>query len=653
MYRGQQGISFGLTDDPLFFYQWLGQRESELDAQRRQCAGQEAQRGQQSQHEYAVISPLLPLWLAELALKAARNAALKSRGTCQSQGQSPSPGPDSSPGPSAALSRKTRSRAASAIKKVLGQWDIHFSGYLPDYGFDRVGGAITDVLLQTRGIVSPLPDQDALTEFWAILSARVLLAEEALGEIRKRQRSADERVLKALALSGKATAAAAVGIGEFGRPVCRRCGERTRIIYQYCPHCGRQCFLCLACVSMGEARSCKTLYTFVPFTPAVPQQQATQQQAPQQQTPQQQAPPSAKLLEPILSVQLTAAQQQAARELTQLFKEGCREALVWAVCGAGKTEVAFDVMAAALNAGLRILYTVPRRDVVRELAPRIRAAFGQETVTELPLSGGGPLPGTPMLISTTHQVLRFADAFDLVILDEADAFPYYGSEMLYRGLQRARGRNAMLTYMTATPDGALRKQVSLRKIGVIRIPARHHGHPLAVPSVHRVKESEWTGMPGNLPNAVQEFLEESLRRNAVVLVFVPTVRDVELTGQALAEFGARHGIASDYLHSGRAERALIVTRFRERSIRLLASTTLLERGITVPFTDVAVLRADHRIFDARVLVQMSGRAGRDRSDPVGRVAFFGSTVSGEMQQALAMIIGMNEEAGKRGYLQQL
>ncbi|HCX71145.1 MAG TPA: hypothetical protein DHD79_07865, partial [Firmicutes bacterium] len=293
------------------------------------------------------------------------------------------------------------------------------------------------------------------------------------------------------------------------------------------------------------------------------------------------------------------------------------------------------------------------RDVVRELAPRIRAAFGQEKLTELPLPGSELLPGTPILLSTTHQVLRFANAFDLIILDEADAFPYYGSEMLYRGLQRARGRNAMLIYMTATPDVALRKQVSSGKIRAVCIPARHHGYPLAVPVVHRVKAPEWSGMPGDLPDSVREFLGESLKRNAVVLVFVPTVRDVELVGHALAEFGTRYGVAADYLHSAREERAQIVARFRERTVQLLASTTLLERGITVPFTDVAVLYADHRIFDARTLVQMAGRAGRHGSDPVGRVAFFSSTFSSEMQQALSMIVSMNEEAGKRGYLQQL
>lgn len=619
MFSEQQGIGFGLTDDPLFFFQWLKQRP---------------QGEQRPLRDYVVISPLLPLWLAELALKAAEKAAKKAVGNVA--GNATGKGLSTS----AATGRKARSRAVSAIQKVLGLWDIHFSGQPVDYSFGGVGGLGECALSHPDGVMNRLPDQDALDEYCALLSARVLLEEEALGEIRKRQRGADERVLKAMVLSGKATAAAAVGIGEFGRPVCRRCGERDRIVYQYCAHCGRQCFLCLTCAGMGEARSCKTLYTFATFTSALQPQP-------------QQLPPTAKPLEPLLPVQLTAAQQEAARELTRLFKEGCQEALVWAVCGAGKTEVAFDVMASALNTGLRILYTVPRRDVVRELAPRIRAAFGQEMLTELPLPGSESLPGTPILISTTHQVLRFANAFDLVILDEADAFPYYGSEMLYRGLQRARGHNAMLTYMTATPDPSLRKQVSSGKIRAIRIPARHHGHPLAVPAVHRVKGSELNSMQGGLPNTVQEFLAGSLKRNAVVLVFVPTVRDVELTGRALAEFGAQHGIATDYIHSGREERAPIVARFRERKVKLLASTTLLERGITVPFTDVAVLHADHRIFDARTLVQMAGRAGRDRSDPVGRVAFFGGTFSIEMQQAVSIIVGMNEEAGKRGYLQHL
>jgi competence protein ComFA len=650
MYIGQQGINFGLTDDPLFLFQWLEQHEQGADSLNRPCSVQEAQK---RQYEYAILSPPLPLWLAELALGDARKAFGKvgARSTVKSVGGLLADASGKGPGAgrglecNATVIRKMCLKAVSAIKKSLAQWDLSFSGYgYPmDYCSDRfssASSAMTSPLIPPQSpppmVADRLPAQEVLAEYGVILSGRVLLEEEALGEIRKLQRSANERVLTALVLSGKATAAAAVGIGEFGRPVCRRCGERSRIVFQNCPHCGRHCFLCLTCIGMGEARSCKTLYTFSSDI-AVPQQQR---------------PPAAKPLEPFLSVQLTAAQQQAASELTRLFKEGCREALVWAVCGAGKTEVAFDIMAAALNAGLRILYTVPRRDVVRELASRIRAAFGQDMLTELPLSDRGFLPGTPILIATTHQVLRFANAFDLVVLDEADAFPYYGSEMLLRGLQRALGRNAMLIYMTATPDATLRKQVASGKTAAVHIPARHHGHPLAVPALHRVTEAEWSGIPGKLPRAVGEFLEETLRRNAVALVFVPTVQHVELVGQALAGFAARHHVTSDYIHSGREGRTLVVARFRERKIRLLASTTLLERGITVPFTDVAVLYADHRIFDARALIQMAGRAGRDRRDPVGRVGFFSNTVSHEMQEARSLIISMNEEAGKRGYLLQ-
>ena len=99
---------------------------------------------------------------------------------------------------------------------------------------------------------------------------------------------------------------------------------------------------------------------------------------------------------------------------------------MWAVCGAGKTEMCFAAVAAELARGGRVLFAVPRRDVVRELGPRLRAAFPH---VQLQVLHGGAdravlpvLPPGSVTVATTHQVLRYDRAFDLVILDEVDAF---------------------------------------------------------------------------------------------------------------------------------------------------------------------------------------------------------------------------------------
>lgn len=67
------------------------------------------------------------------------------------------------------------------------------------------------------------------------------------------------------------------------------------------------------------------------------------------------------------------------------------------------------------------------------------------------------------------------------------------------------------------------------------------------------------------------------------------------------------------------ERTAKVRLFRATEIRVLVTTTILERGVTVPRSDVYILDADSSLFDEASLVQMAGRAGRFKDDPCGGV----------------------------------
>lgn len=41
------------------------------------------------------------------------------------------------------------------------------------------------------------------------------------------------------------------------------------------------------------------------------------------------------------------------------------------------------------------------------------------------------------MIATTHQLLKFYQAFDLLIVDEVDAFPYVDNPVLYHAVEQA------------------------------------------------------------------------------------------------------------------------------------------------------------------------------------------------------------------------
>ena len=90
--------------------------------------------------------------------------------------------------------------------------------------------------------------------------------------------------------------------------------------------------------------------------------------------------------------------------------------------------------------------------------------------------------------------------------------------------------------------------------------------------------------------------------------------------------------------------------FREREIRLLVTTTILERGVTIPRSDVFILDADNGLFDEASLVQMAGRAGRSMDDPAGRVVFASSRRTRSQVKAVAQIRKMNTIAHRKGYL---
>ena len=145
------------------------------------------------------------------------------------------------------------------------------------------------------------------------------------------------------------------------------------------------------------------------------------------------------------SGQYTELQQQAANETLASVKAK-RSHLIHAVCGAGKTELLFPTVYDALKRGLRVCIATPRTDVVLELYPRFQQAF-PETIIHALYGGALYQNGyAQFVIATTHQLYRFDKAFDVMIVDEADAFPYTFDETLQRAVGKAK-REMLLSYL--------------------------------------------------------------------------------------------------------------------------------------------------------------------------------------------------------------
>ncbi|MEC0093660.1 helicase-related protein, partial [Paenibacillus macquariensis] len=322
--------------------------------------------------------------------------------------------------------------------------------------------------------------------------------------------------------------------------------------------------------------------------------------------------------------------------------------LLWAVTGAGKTEMIFPLLASILEARGRVLVATPRRDVVFELAPRLARAFPDERIVTL--YGGSEerwRPGT-MTLATTHQLMRFYQNFDLVIIDEIDAFPFHNDPMLAYAAQNACKPDGKFVYLSATPPHQLQREASRGILPHAKVPVRFHGHPLPVPRRHDMKSVAHCLQQRRIPLKLLHNLERSIKRGAQLFVFVSRIRHIEPFVALLRRYIP--GIRIEGTSSVDPKRSEKVVAFRDTQIRLLITTTILERGVTVPRSDVFILDADSGLFDEASLIQMAGRAGRSKDDPAGNVFLASAHWTSSQKGAISQIKKMNRIAQKGGYL---
>jgi competence protein ComFA len=345
---------------------------------------------------------------------------------------------------------------------------------------------------------------------------------------------------------------------------------------------------------------------------------------------------------------LSAAQADAAGEALRFMdRPGGGKFLLWAVTGAGKTEMMFPLVERTVAAGGRALVATPRKDVVLELMPRVKAAFPSARVVTLYGGSEERWDFGTITIATTHQLFRFREAFDLVVLDEIDAFPYHGDPQLAYAAEGACRPGGKFVLLSATPPAALRSAASRGVLPYAKVCVRFHGKPLPVPRRLAVPPlRRWAD--GALPRPLREAAERSLRRDAQLFVFVPWIAAIDGVVRLLR--GAFPDVPIGGTSSKDEERGEKVLSFRERALRIIVTTTILERGVTVPRTDVFILDADSPLFDGASLVQMAGRAGRKAEDPSGNVYFCSADWTKGQKDAIRDIRSMNELARKRGYL---
>ncbi|WP_286136915.1 DEAD/DEAH box helicase [Philodulcilactobacillus myokoensis] len=400
--------------------------------------------------------------------------------------------------------------------------------------------------------------------------------------------------------------------------ICKRCGQKSPKQIAELP---LHNFYCPKCINLGRISTLNQLWTI-----KEPNYFNTFQKDPM-----------------TWDGKLTKPQLKCSLQVIKVFKKNLHH-LLWAVTGAGKTEMLFNGINWGLKHQKRIAIASPRIDVCMELYPRLQAAFKGIDITLLHGHQKKPYQYCQMTICTTHQLLRFYHAFDILIIDEVDSFPFVHNQQLHYAASNAIKQQAALLYLTATPNPELLRLIHHHQMTMSYLPIRYHGHLLPEITLHIAPRWRNKIKHHQLPRLMISLLKNKIKVSQRFLLFVPHISDLKPVSKLISKLIDPKKFATVY--SSDEKRLEKVQMMRQHQFQFLITTTILERGVTFPNIDVIILGADDEIFSTSSLVQIAGRVGRNSDRPFGDVDFICHSNSKNVTAAIKQIKHLNYLGGK-------
>lgn len=307
-----------------------------------------------------------------------------------------------------------------------------------------------------------------------------------------------------------------------------------------------------------------------------------------------------------LNYSLSKKQEEISSQVLSSVKEK-KNVLIHAVTGAGKTELVYKAMEYVLKSGGHVGFATPRKDVVIDLKPRIEEAFPKAHVISVYGSHNATLEAD-IIVLTTHQLYRYGSFFDLLILDEIDAFPYRGNNTLISFFKKSV--KGVYILLSATPSEKDISSIKKDNGIVLSLSERYHGGKLPVPEII-------VGSKFKCILSCIKFLKEFTCERKPVFIFAPTIE----IGRKLYRLLSLFVLRGSFVSSKEANRRIDIERFKAGELDYLVTTSILERGVTVKNLQVIVYSADHELYDKASLIQIAGRAGRKKDAKFGKVIF--------------------------------
>lgn len=322
-----------------------------------------------------------------------------------------------------------------------------------------------------------------------------------------------------------------------------------------------------------------------------------------------------------LNFALSEQQLAASRSILANYQEG-KHTIINAVCGAGKTEMLLEVIKYGLNKNHKIGIACPRKALLGDLYQRISAYFNESFT--LITGDTKQVTGANLIFLTCHQLKHYADYFDLLIIDEVDAFPFLDNYQLENDALKA---SKLFVYLSATLPLKYYELAKKTNYQMINIFSRYHAKPIPVPHIKVVKHGFMVIMTLFLCQKITKPL----------IIYVPSIKQGYNLYKIISLFFKN--VLFTYAKKMNQD---LLQQIKNNQYQIIISTMVLERGITIDQVNVIVFNANHIVYSIESLIQISGRVGRSNLYHQGNIIYLCYVLENKLEESIAVITKSNE-----------
>jgi ATP-dependent DNA helicase RecG len=350
----------------------------------------------------------------------------------------------------------------------------------------------------------------------------------------------------------------------------------------------------------------------------------------------------------VLPFELTGAQKRALREVIDDTQTGTQmNRLLQGDVGSGKTVVAVAAMLHAYDSGYQSAFMAPTellaeqhyqnlREYLQPLGLEPRLLIGSQSKTEREEALRALRSGESPVAVGTHAIIQEDVEFDslgLAVVDEQHRFG-----VAQRAEMFEKGEQPHMLLMTATP---IPRSLAMTLYGDLDVSKIDEMPPGRKPVDTRLRSEKRRG-------EVYAFLRDKLEQGQQAYVVYPLVEESEKMDLKDAENGFEAlreqfpdytvGLVHGRMGSDRKETAM--ERFKDGTIDILVSTTVIEVGVDVPNATVMLVEHAER-FGLSQLHQLRGRVGRSDQQSYC-ILMAGYKRSQEAKQRLEAMVSTND-----------